>query len=101
MPETRTIGGLQVDDGVQRTCVFKGLPTQTIPTAIIEPKRFFPPRCKQSPQANIAPGAAERWSLFAPLGGGQESQRRAINCPLTPGRSALKCASAGFAVKWR
>jgi hypothetical protein len=30
-------GGLQVDDGAQRACVFKGLPTQTILTVIIEP----------------------------------------------------------------
>jgi hypothetical protein len=52
-----------IDDGVQRTCVFNGLPTQTFLTATIEPKRLFSPRCKQSPQANIAPGAAERWSL--------------------------------------
>jgi hypothetical protein len=40
---------LQVDDGAQRACVFNGLPTQTILTAIVEPKRLFPPRCKLWP----------------------------------------------------
>jgi hypothetical protein len=43
------LGGLEVDDGAQRACVFKGLPTQTILTAIIKPKRLFPPRCKLWP----------------------------------------------------
>jgi hypothetical protein len=45
--------------------------------------------------------AATGWSRSTPLRVGQEAQRRATNCPLTPGRSALKCASAEFAVRQR
>jgi hypothetical protein len=45
--------------------------------------------------------AATGWSRSTLLRVGQEPQRRAINCPLTPGRSALKCASAEFAVRRR
>jgi len=44
--EAERLGGLEVDDEAQHSCVFKGLPTQTILTAIIEPQRLFPPRCK-------------------------------------------------------
>ena len=35
--DAERLGGLQVDDEVQRSCVFKGLPLQTILKAIIEP----------------------------------------------------------------
>jgi hypothetical protein len=44
--EAERLGGLEVDDEGQRSCVFKDLPLQTILTTIIEPKRLFPPRCK-------------------------------------------------------